>query len=197
MAPVLDTTVNGAAANSYGTLAEYKSYLEARLPAVTWLATALAGTIDAQLTVDLIVGARLLDLWFQWTGAAATITQARAWGRSGMYDHHGGAIAINVLPTNLKYAQFEAGIAARNSDLLADNEAAVKGVSRVKAGSVEVAFQPVDNSNVESVDTILRRMGPEFGWTRAPGAVRDLLVESWYVRSSIAASRFTGSLEVY
>lgn len=184
----LDDTVGGVSANTYADLAFYKAYLESRLPQPTWLAEALAGDRDDLLAIDLIVGARLLDIGFQWTGSATTSTQARVWPRIGMYSRNGFLIPSNVNPGDLKAAQCEYGIQARNSDLLSDNEAASKGVQRVKAGSVEVEFQKLDLSTTEAIDGFIARQMPEMAWSRVPAAVRDLLVASWYVRETIAMS---------
>lgn len=194
--PTLVTDVGSATANSYASLAEYKSYLETRLPAPTWLAAAIAGTIDEQLKVDLIAAARSLDVNIPWTGSAVDSVQIRSWPRKGMFDRNGNAIAENVNPFDLKQAQSEYAIQLRNSDLLSDNEAEKKGVRKVKAGSVEVEFQSVDSSSSESVDIQINRLSPEFGWVRVPQAVRDLLVESWYARGSVSV-RYKGRLDFF
>lgn len=184
----LDSTVGGPSANTYADLIFYKAYLSTRLPQVTWLAEALAGTRDDLLTIDLIVGARLLDIGFQWTGQATTSTQARSWPRIGMDSRNGYLIPSNVNPDDLKAAQCEYGIQARNIDLVSDNEAASKNVQRVKAGSVEVEFQELDLSTTEAVDSLIARQMPETAWARVPGQVRDLLVPSWYERETVTES---------
>lgn len=184
----LDDSVGGAASNTFASLAYYKSYLETRLPAVTWLAEALAGTIDEKLKVDLIQAQRILSRSLDWTGSATDSVQVLPWPRKGMFNANGYAIAENVNPNELKDAQCELAIQVRNIDLLSDNQATVKGVKKVKAGSVEVEFQAKNKSNVELIDADLRLLDTSLDWTRIPTAVRLLLVDSWYNRETLIAN---------
>lgn len=184
----LDDSVGGAASNTFASLAYYKSYLETRLPAPTWLATALAGTIDEQLKVDLIQAQRILSRSLDWTGSATDNIQILPWPRKGMFNGNGYAIAENVNPNELKDAQSELAIQVRNIDLLSDNQATVKGVKKVKAGSVEVEFQAKNKSNIELIDADLSLLDTSLDWTRIPTAVRLLLVDSWYNRETLTAN---------
>lgn len=182
--PLIETP-GAANANTYATLAEFKAYRDARLPAS---AAAVAAT-DAAIEAALIVAARALDASFDWTGAAVDAVQALTWPRSGMLTRNGFAIATSgsaSITQPLKDAQCEwayqllAGV-----DTTSDNDAAKLGISSVKAGSVAVSFQSVNTSTEESVDILIRRLGSDFNYLNAPGEVRRLLVPSWYNQPSI------------
>lgn len=178
----LTPTIGSADANTWADLDYYKQYLQTRLPLVTWLADALAGTIDEQLKIDLIAAGRLMNNLITWTGTPVDDVQAMTWPRSAMYTINGYAIASTTLPNSLKDAQCEYALQLHNSDLLADDDAAKKNVKKVKAGSVEVEFQAVDVSTWDAQDTRLTLLGREFGYLKVPSAVRDLLVPSWYLQ---------------
>lgn len=178
----IDTTVGGANANSFASVAEFKTYRTNRLPAK---ALALAAT-DPEIEIALIAAGRALGASFEWTGTAVDEVQALTWPRSGMLNRNGFAILETVNPVDLKNAQCEwayqllAGV-----DTVSDNDAAKQGISSVKAGSVAVSFQSVNTSTEESVDLLIRRMGSDFNYLNAPGEVRRLLVPSWYVENTI------------
>lgn len=184
----LVTTPNGSTSNSYASLAEFDAYADYasinRESIVTWLASAT----DPDKEGVLIVACRALNINLVWTGQAATETQALSWGRVGMMSRNGFALAGDAIPIDLKNAQCEYALQIGAGDLFSDNKAASKGVSSVKAGSVSVSFHSIDTSNTTAVDIIIKRLSPELGWTRIPQAVRDLLVESWYVRESVKSS---------
>lgn len=179
----LDTTVGGASANSYATLTEFNTYADSRLPAVTWFATAT----DAQKEAALIMGARLLDAMFAWTGAAVDSVQVLCWPRSGMLTRNGFSIDTTENPQALKDAQCEFALQLGAGDRVSDNDAVKQGISSVTAGSVSVEFKDVSEDTAESVDMILRRMGSDFNYLNktVPDAVRQLLVPSWYSQPSI------------
>lgn len=183
MPVTVNNTPGDSAANSYASLADLKTYRDGRFPAIVWAATAT----DDQLSFALLLAAVMLDSCFDWTGAATDSVQALAWPRNGMVSRNGFALANNVIPPQLKNAQGEWALQLGNSDLLADNAAAQQGVSSVKAGSVEVAFQSVNTSTPASVDMIIRRLGSELLYVSnaVPQAVRMLLVGSWFNQPSI------------
>lgn len=181
----LVTTPNGATSNSYASLAEFEGYAAYAMINRESITTWFNAASDADKEGVLIVACRALNINLIWTGQASTEAQALSWGRIGMYSRNGFALALDAIPIDLKSAQCEYALQIGSGDLFSDNEAAAKGVSSVKAGSVSVSFQSVDTSNVTAVDIIIKRLSPELGWTRIPQAVRDLLVESWYVRESV------------
>lgn len=178
----LVTTPGAADANSWATVAEFKTFRTNRLPAV---AAVLAAT-DPQIEAALIVAARGIDAGFDWTGAAVDAVQAMTWPRSGMLTRNGFSIGTTTIPQALKDAQCEwAYQLLKGTDFTADNDAAKAGLSSVKAGDVAVSFQNIDSSSEEAVDMFIRRLGSDFNYLNAPGEVRRLLVASWFNQASI------------
>lgn len=183
----LVTTPGAANANSFATVAEFKTYRDARLPVN---ATAAAAT-DSEIEAALIMSARSMDDTFPWTGAATDPdVQALTWPRTGMLNRNGGAIAEDVNPQALKDAQCEwAYQLLAGNDTTSDDEASKKGISSVKAGSVAVTFQTKSVSTIEAADIQARLAGdPALFYLNAPAEVRRLLVPSWYIRTTIKQS---------
>jgi hypothetical protein len=180
----IDTTVGGANANSWASVAEFKVYRDVRLPA----SAVVTAATDALIEAALQVACRSINENFDWTGAAVDNVQALAWPRSGMLSRNGFAIATTVNPKELKDAQCEMAFQIiAGADLVADNAAAAQGVALVQAGSVKVAFQHQLANSYETADIILRRLTNEFAYlsTAMPGEVRRMLVNSWYNQPTI------------
>jgi len=188
----LDTTPGSATQDSYATIEEFDTYAENRLPVLDLVTTAT----DAQKEAALRMAARSLDANFVWTGAAVDAVQALTWPRSGMLTRNGFDIAeagAESITKPLKDAQCELAYQLLGgADLISDNEAASKGVSSVKAGSVAVSFHSFDFSSVEAVDMFLRRLTSEFNYVSVaiPGEVRRLLVPSWFEQPTMKAPFF-------
>lgn len=182
----LVTTPGSASANSFADVTFFRAYHVTRYPQLAWIATAVDATVEALL----IMGARALNANLAWNGAAVDAVQAMTWPRVGMLTRNGLAIPISgadSIPVDLKYAQCELSGQLGAKDLVSDNDALVKGIASVKAGSVAVAFQNMDTSSPDAVDMMLRRMGSEFNYlsSEIPGEVRRLLVPSWFAQPSI------------
>lgn len=109
----LDATIGGASADTYGTLAEADAYFAARQTG-NWDGS------DASKEMALRRAATYLDNVYRgaWKGTKATSTQIRAWPRVNVVDVDGYGILGAVIPTELKYAQFEAAnLIAGGTDL--------------------------------------------------------------------------------
>jgi len=172
--PTIIATPGAANANSYLTLAEAQAYFDARLP--------LAGWDDADdQSVLVIMATRVLEMMFvghrrldrgkdgdfyittpKWTGAPSTTTQRLAWPRTGMLDRNGNAIAVDVVPQDLKDATAELAGQLGNADRTLDNDVIVQGLTSIKAESVALAFK----------DMIEPRVLPDAVW--------NLMPDSWY-----------------
>ena len=141
----LDTTVGGAAANSYCTLAFADTYHEDSLYGSAWV-----DVDDDQKTRALLSATRLLDEQFTFVGVATTRTQALKWPRFGVYDQGGdtfGVIGINgylvssnEIPLRLQQATAELAKWLLASDRSAEPKDS-EGVKRLVAGPVEVEFK--------------------------------------------------------
>ncbi len=82
----------------------------------------------------------------------------------------------------LKNAQCEFALQIGAGDLLSDLDQLKQSVSSIKAGSVQIGFQPMDKAHIESMDIFVRRQGGKFNAVSAvvPDEVRRLLVPSWF-----------------
>lgn len=178
-------TPGASDANSYESLTEFTTYLGLRLRLPASITALLAADPTEQLPKALIMATRGIDAILTryrrleilegkagmtrfyvtrpyWTGTPTTTTQALAWPRTGMYDRNGNAIASTVIPQPLKDAVSEFAIIALTSDLLADNQVVVQGLTGIKAGPIDLQFK-------------------DFIQTRAlPTAVQLSLVPSWF-----------------
>jgi hypothetical protein len=156
----LVSTPGAANANTYATLAEADAYMEARLYTEAW-----DDATDSTKEKALKMAARQLDLLkpgYTWTGAAVDETQALAWPRSAMLNRNGFAIATTAIPVDLKYAQIEFANALLAEDRTADSDIETQGITKIKAGNVELGFR--DNVKAKVM----------------PDVVLSLLVPSWY-----------------
>ena len=190
----LIVTPGAVDANSYSTVAEFKTYRTNRLPEV---AAVLAAT-DPQIEAALIVGARNLGAYFTWNGSAVDAVQALAWPRIGMLTRNGFAIPTTgaaSIQIDLKDAQNEwAYQLLAGASFVGDDEAAKANLASVRAGSVALSFQSFDPSSIEAIDWYIRKLGSEFQYIQAPGEVRRLLVPSWFEQPSVKRPIIFGAM---
>lgn len=154
MAVTLDSTIGGASSNSFGSLAEAEAYFEARLYSDAWSGAAS----DDVKKQALIMATQQIVNETCWTGSPATTTQALPWARTGMYDRNGNAIASNVIPQDLKNAQFEMALALLKSDRTTESDVEALGLTKLKAGPVELGFSGEAKASV--VTSFVRGMLP-------------------------------------
>lgn len=114
--PALDTTIGGAAANTYVTLAEADTYLDSRLNSVAWVANA-----DDKTRALLEATRRMNEL--NWMGNRVTVTQRLAWPRwgvnkvdsaafaGGYHSFYGNPYLTTEIPQPVKDAQCEWALA--------------------------------------------------------------------------------------
>jgi len=184
MAVTVIATPNASNANSFLTLAEAQPYWDTRLFTDIWDNSDdqnAAIVLATRTLVSLLAPRRefvrptagqpgYYIIHSTWTGAPATTTQALPWGRTGMLDRNGNAIASNVIPQELKNATAELAGQMSKSDRLIDSDISVQGLTSVKAGSVALTFK----SDIVTLKTL-------------PDAVLDLLVPSWLIDQEIEA----------
>lgn len=176
MAIEVVATPNSATANSFITLDEYAYYHARRFPldppVVVTGDVAARNVIMATRVLCAMVVPRKTMRWDKegkpfyytsraWTGTIATATQVLAWGRDGMLDRLGRAIANNVIPQELKDATAELAGQLGNSDRTLDNDVAVQGITSIKAGSVALTFKEMISVQVLP-DMVLNLMPPSW-----------------------------------
>lgn len=124
MPSAIDTTISGANANSYLTLAEAEAYFDDRLNISAWQDT------DADnRTRALLHAAQRLERE-NWLGDRATTTQRLAWPRIGVAKVE--EYESDEIPQQIKDAQCELAL-----HLLANGAAPGAGNSRVKSFSAD------------------------------------------------------------
>jgi len=133
----LIATPGAANANAYITAIEFAAYLTDRpqVPAVVTSAS------TAAREAAIIMGTRMIDAKQCFTGAAATATQSLQWPRTGMLSATGYTLADSVIPLQIKDATAEMAIALLVSDIIADNDVAVQGITSIQAGPVSLGFK--------------------------------------------------------
>lgn len=129
----LDSTVGGANADTYGTIAEADAYFAGRQT------SAWAADITAK-ELALRAAATYLDNAYKgrWKGQRATELQTRSWPRYDAVDADGYVISWTAIPLNLKRAQFEAAKLLAAGTVL---EATVaRTVKSERIGSIAVEY---------------------------------------------------------
>lgn len=171
MTLTLVTTPAAADANSYATLADGDAYHEGHLYSDLWTAAASGEKIAA-----LVMATRLLDaLPGAWTGAASTAEQALGWPRGSMLSRNGYSIPSGEIPAALKWAEVEYARQLLGSDLTETNTIQAQGITRLKAGSVELSFKDPMSEHDAAIPANRALAG------MVPDAVVMLLVPSWLI----------------
>ena len=151
MAASIDTTVGGASANSYVTLAEADAYFDEHLNVTDW-----TDATDDLKNRALIQAARRLDQ-LSFNGGKATEAQALKWPRIGVVDDEGYGIDSDEIPQQMKDAQCELALAMLASDLLADT--GLEGFEMVEVGPVKAVPRHQQKAG-ELPENVRRELSP-------------------------------------
>jgi hypothetical protein len=161
VAVTLDPTPGVASANSYGSLAEAKSYFDSRLGGDAWNDV----PDDDTRKKALIVAARDIDSEI-YRGQRASSDQALQWPRVGTW-LAGIPIASTVIPSFLKAAQFEQALwrLEQSGGDGSKNPLAPSGTEELKslsAGPVRLDFRDRDRTadNGRAADDPSRNLAP-------------------------------------
>lgn len=152
----LDTTIGGAASDSYVTLAEYTAYAASQ----GWT---LADT-DGANEVNLRRAVLSMDTRFSFRGIKQTREQAREWPRATDYgftnnlDFDPYPIIVNTVPAQIKNAQMElAHIIQQGTNPLATITTS-RTMERKKVGPIETEVEtvPTGTPRLVAVEGLLR-----------------------------------------
>lgn len=127
----LDTTIGGASADSYVTLAEFQSYWTARGVDLTQHGH------DASHEANLRVAAQFLDTSYVYLGYPTSQAQARVWPRVVTSLVNNWPVASDTIPQAVKSAQCEMAYLIHEGATPFATIDGVVGSERVKAGPVE------------------------------------------------------------
>lgn len=137
MALVLDATVGGASANTYITRADADTYFESKYHKTAW-----AAATDGNKDIVLVEATRILDASFRWARFPTDEDQALQWPRNGILDTNRlSLVDSDVVPDEIKWATCELAQAILVADRTADSDVETQGLTRLKAGSVELEFK--------------------------------------------------------
>lgn len=157
-----DTTVAGANANSYITMAEASSFFTERLNSEIFTAAS-----SALQETALIQASRTLDEWVDWIGSRATEEQNLRWPRYGATDRDGYAFDSDIIPEWLKDASAEEAIYLLAEDRTAEPD--TKGFSTLEVGSLKLVVDKEDRDSITVLpDTVLTIIEP-YGEVRSRG----------------------------
>lgn len=140
MAVTIVATAGGSASNSYITLAEAETYMEARLNAATWD----AATEDSKNRA-LVEATRELDV-LEWLGWRTDDVQALSWPRDWVVDPddpNGDYYSDAVVPQRVKDATAELAfqfIKSGTTDVAAMDD--TQGIRRKKVDVLETEYDP-------------------------------------------------------
>lgn len=153
----LDTTVGGASANAYVSLAEANQYhLDRPAAGTTW-----ADASDDEKNAAILWATKLLDSLYEWNGYVVNETQALLWPRYGLVYRSGYTVPSDVIPDELKDATAEFARQLLAADRAGDSDIETLGITSLRAGPVALSFK---NSVTAKV---------------VPDAVYHLIPEEW------------------
>lgn len=157
-----DTTVAGASATSYSTLAEASSYFSERLNSTVFTAAASATQETA-----LMHASRTLDEWVDWIGNRATEEQNLRWPRYGAEDRDGYAFDSDIIPDFLKDATAELALYLLGADRTAEPD--TKGFKELAVGSLKLVVDKDDRDSATLIPDSVLAIIEHYGEVRSRG----------------------------
>lgn len=158
MALVIDATIAGASANSYGTVAEATTYFEGHLDGATW-----TGATEPNRAIALVHAARQIDA-LRFRGEKNATTQAMMFPL-GTQANLGECAVVTAIPVAVKRAQFEQSVYLLKYGLTKRDVMRAEGVRSFSAGGVvnETLMNrhrsSICTAALEFLNPYLRKMG--------------------------------------
>ena len=148
MAATINATVKGANANSYVTLAEANTYFETVPDSTQW-----DNKTDDRKNRALIAATRWIDS-FVYYGDRCDDGQALKFPRNN-YQVDGVELSCDLIPQNIKYAQFELARAlANDTDAITGTTGKDGNFEEVKLGDIQVKYN-TDSQGTGAINNIL------------------------------------------
>lgn len=186
-------TAGDPGANSFESLAEFKSFIATRHPDPTpkgvtrtdFLAILEGNTLDDVLSVKLAAAASTICVSLVFNGVITFPAQSLCFPRTGLVDREGREVDPLTNPQEIKNCQSELGVLYfQGSETFAANVAQALGVKSVKASSVAVEFQDVASS-VELTDRDIVLADPAMIYSRMPLSALAYIPADWYKRERV------------
>jgi len=148
VAATIDATIKGANANSYVTLAEADAYFETVPSSTQW-----DNKQDDKKNRALISATRWIDS-FVYYGDRCDDGQALKFPRNN-YQVDGVELSCDLIPQNIKYAQFELARAlANDTEAMTGNVGTDGNIEEVKLGDIQVKYN-IQSQGTGSVNNVL------------------------------------------
>ena len=135
-----DSTVGGADANSYASVAEATAYFALRINSAWW-----ALLSNAEQEAYLATATMQLETWVEWNGDRGTTTQALHWPATDATDCVGDDIGEDTIPASVKTAVYEQASYLHGIDATENPVVSQKGIKSASAGPFEVEFDNTYN----------------------------------------------------
>lgn len=153
MTITINATPADSTANSYVTLAEANTYMEAHLQASVWSALD-----DEKKKAALVAATRLIDNE-QFAGRRAHQQQSLSWPRTYVYDYD--AYPVEGVPQKLKSAQIEYAIWNLTEEDRLAGSFEVETMESVEIGPIKYKIRSGVSSSPSTVQDMLNAIGPE------------------------------------
>lgn len=139
----LDSTLGGASANSYKSVADADAYFELTNKATTW---------DAVTNKDacLVQATRLIET-YRFAGYRSESTQSLAWPRSGLYTRDNVKIEDDEIPSDIAFAQYELALHYSTGTSSIDDRDLT---TEIKVGPITLKNE-VENGDSSDIETKL------------------------------------------
>lgn len=167
----LDITIGGATSDSYGTLAEYETYVIANLDL-----NFDGHGHDTTHELNLRRAAQYLDRNYVWKGYKATQAAAMQWPRVMSELVDGYSVASDSIPQAIKNAQFELAYLAETDgvDLFATASTGAITESKVKVDVIEESFKYKNPREHPSFTSIVGLIEPYHSGDKLSGGFGSL-----------------------
>ena len=129
-------TIAGNSYDTYRSLAETETYLEAQIEAAAWQAS----TDDNQKGRGIVTATRFIDRQ-EWQGEKTDPAQAHAFPRTGLTYADGSEVPSDAVPTEVLDAESElASMLVDGTDVQNVSNPAEKMIQSLKAGSTAISY---------------------------------------------------------
>lgn len=153
MTITINATPADSTANSYVTLAEANTYMEAHLQASIWSALD-----DEKKKAALVAATRLLDTE-QFAGRRSHQQQSLSWPRTYVYDYD--AYPVEGVPQKLKAAQIEYAIWNLTEEDRLAGSFELETMESVEIGPIKYKIRNGASTTPDFIEDLLEAIGPE------------------------------------
>lgn len=150
----LEATPGASNANSFITVARGDELASERAHSTAW--TGLTPDVKAAVA---ITASRALSSRVCYEGVATVEGQALAFPRTGL-TRHGYTVDPDTIPQEIELAAFEWALALAPEDVTVESQIAALGLTKLKAGSVELGFRERKTYDYKPVPENVLRLIP-------------------------------------